>query len=90
MQEQSQYAGYSFGSEETFEWSSRHRLIAIKNSFSNLKEECMAEAHVTENHSIREVLETSARVLEALERSFEKDFEDDGVIYNSKSDEPWD
>lgn len=90
MEQQDQYAGYSFEPDETFEWSTRHKLTSIKNSLAGLKEDCIAEAHATENHSVRDVLETAAKVLEALEHSFERDFEDDGIQYSSKSDEPWD
>lgn len=88
--QQEEYAGYSFEVDETFEWSLRHKLLGIKNALSSLKEECMAESQVTSSNGAKELLETTSKVLEALEHSYERDFQDEGIEYSNKSDEPWD
>lgn len=90
MEQQNDYAGYSFEPEERFEWSMRHRILAIKNSLASLKEDCWSESEITETHNMKNLLETSARILEALELSFEKGFDDDNIGISPKSLEPWD
>lgn len=90
MQQHYENTGYSFEPEERFEWSMNHRMLAIKNSLASLKEECFSEAHINENHSFKDLLDTTGRVLEALEHSFERDFVDEGMVISPKSDEPWD
>lgn len=90
MEHQNDYAGYSFESEERFEWSMRHRILAIKNSLASLKEDCWSEAEVTETRNMKNMLETSAKILEALEQSFERGFDDDNIGVSPKSLEPWD
>lgn len=90
MEHQNDYTGYSFEAEERFEWSMRHRILAIKNSLASLKEDCWSEAEVTETRNMKNMLETSAKILEALEQSFERGFDDDNMGISPKSQEPWD
>ena len=90
MERYEEYAGYSFDSEDNFEWSTRHKIHSIMNSIATLKEECIAEAQITPNHRLMDLLETSGRILEVLEHSFEDKMQDEGIIYSPKSAEPWD
>lgn len=90
MPQHHENTGYSFEAHETFEWGMNHRMLMIKNALGSLKEECFSESQVNENHSFKDLLDTTARVLEALEHSFERDFVDEGVIFSPKSSEPWD